>query len=691
MKENLRRRLFSGGRKTFIDGSDSSPQLLKMALVEHSHIISPGPDDQRVLYLQSSHRSTAIWEGSDPGSIKVRHHYHMAGWTLDDRVRHYIIQAGLYGPSRLGTMNVDWALITALVERWRQETHTFHLAVGEATVTLQDVAVLLGLRIDGPPITTRTLHDLPALCHELLGVQPDPSALSRSSVKLNWLRARFGTGPPVDATDEVVRHYARGYILALFGHVLFVDKSGDEVRLSALPLLRDFAQAGLYSWGSAVLACLYRELCRATRATSSEIAGPIVLLQTWAWERLHVGRPDRLLSRDRGSVEDKVPPDPLACRWQVPLGRRDNPSHVLTFYRDELDRQRDEQFVWKPYMVEVLSQYPDVARDNKLWLTISPLIYFEVVEWYRPDRVMRQFGLRQQVPQPCDTSVSLHATDRRGRSHIDWSVHHAALIGLWEARWQTLAIGTPETGPMRVDDPYMTWYRSITRRFITPPLSGSSMRFNPTTPYVHALVRLCAEIYTKCEVALPTIDSELAKIRYVEIQSMIKDELGRLNLSHLLHVPLEAPFQGPRPRAPKRSKARRQAGSPKGQDGSVLGAPMMATPLTLVQADTHSMMIVATNTETRSIDGTSAHVEAVTQVETVLPQSSTVDVPQEESSHVKTRQVSRAEDHVVTQQTTPRTSGDVVPVPQLGKGRLRHGQMARSSERVRRAKQRRTR
>lgn len=161
---------------------------------------------------------------------------------------------------------------------------------------------------------------------------------------------------------------------------------------------------------------------------------------------------------------------------------------MLTFYRDELDRQRDEQFVWKPYMVEVLSQYPDVARDNKLWLTISPLIYFEVVEWYRPDRVMRQFGLRQQVPQPCDTSVSLHATDRRGRSHIDWSVHHAALIGLWEARWQTLAIGTPETGPMRVDDPYMTWYRSITRRFITPPLSGSSMRFNPTTPYVHALV-----------------------------------------------------------------------------------------------------------------------------------------------------------------------------------------------------------
>lgn len=28
-----------------------------------------------------------------------------------------------------------------------------------------------------------------------------------------------------------------------------------------------------------------------------------------------MGRPDRLLSRDHGSVEDKVPPDPLACRY----------------------------------------------------------------------------------------------------------------------------------------------------------------------------------------------------------------------------------------------------------------------------------------------------------------------------------------------------------------------------------------
>ena len=52
-----------------------------------------------------------------------------------------------------------------------------------------------------------------------------------------------------------------------------------------LPMLEDFDTAGRYSWGSAVLAWLYRELCRATDSDSCDIAGALILVQLWAWSR----------------------------------------------------------------------------------------------------------------------------------------------------------------------------------------------------------------------------------------------------------------------------------------------------------------------------------------------------------------------------------------------------------------------
>lgn len=45
--------------------------------------------------------------------------------------------------------NADHGLILALAERWQFETNTFHLTVGEMTITLDNVNNLLHLRIIG--------------------------------------------------------------------------------------------------------------------------------------------------------------------------------------------------------------------------------------------------------------------------------------------------------------------------------------------------------------------------------------------------------------------------------------------------------------------------------------------------------------------------------------------------------------
>lgn len=79
--------------------------------------------------------------------------------------------------------------------------------------------------------------------------------------------------------------HARAHILRLIGGTIFSDKSSHFVNLMFLPLLEELEQAGEYSWGSAALGWLYRDLCRATVPTAHEIGGFLILLQVWAWDR----------------------------------------------------------------------------------------------------------------------------------------------------------------------------------------------------------------------------------------------------------------------------------------------------------------------------------------------------------------------------------------------------------------------
>lgn len=245
--------------------------------------VHPGPEDPSVLTEQMSHRSQVIWAGQVLPDLQCRRSeavFRRAD-APDDRILQYIRQMGFYGAYRLGFIQYDWGLITALVERWRVETHTFHLPIGETTITLQDVGILLGLPVDGLPVTgideSRSREQWQALCQELLGFSPPQQFLDGSRLRLTAIRDHFTAQLPQDADDVTIRQMARCYCMMLIGGSLFPDKSGNKVSLLYLPHLRHF-DAG-YSWGSAALACLYRALCVATRPSSVQIGGPLILLQ----------------------------------------------------------------------------------------------------------------------------------------------------------------------------------------------------------------------------------------------------------------------------------------------------------------------------------------------------------------------------------------------------------------------------
>ncbi|KAL5555078.1 hypothetical protein UlMin_037314 [Ulmus minor] len=533
--------------------------------------LHPGPVDNSVLVLQKQHRSESIWFGEDPGVLTCRQRLAtmIREWELDHRIRRYIIQLGFYGIYSVGFIQIDWPLITALVERWRQETHSFHFVVGESTVTLQDVALLLGLPIHGHAVTGKSDLQWDDLCEELLGLRPDRNALHGSALKLSWLRANF-QHPPSEADEPTLQRYARAYVLGLMGGVLFTDKSGADVQLIFLPLLRDFACVNQFSWGSAVLAHLYRELCRATKMGANEIAGPLVLLQLWAWERLCIGRPERFGARAQGvshsedrsviapivgdstTEVEQLPVEPLGCKWRFPVIRRDNPQRALIYYRDQLDQQTNNQMIWQPYTPERLASLPDTCvRDQHVWRTMAPLVCFDIVEWHRPDRVLRQFGLHQGIPTQCDTEVKLHAIDRRGRHHYDWRAYHEQYIQLWEAREESIATGEPDEHTMHYHDPYMQWYRSITRRMITPLTQIPHMRIQPSSGMTHLLVQSLTSIHNQCNTTLEDFNSENAARVLTDIQSMCTSVLQMIGETrHLEAKPLLNPTTSTRNSSP---------------------------------------------------------------------------------------------------------------------------------------------
>ena len=75
---------------------------------------------------------------------------------MDDCVLDIVKRVGLEGLYRTSCREIDHNLIMTFVERWRPETHTFHLPHGKTTITLQDVEVPLGIPFDGEAIVGTT-------------------------------------------------------------------------------------------------------------------------------------------------------------------------------------------------------------------------------------------------------------------------------------------------------------------------------------------------------------------------------------------------------------------------------------------------------------------------------------------------------------------------------------------------------
>jgi len=134
---------------------------------------------------------------------------------------------------------IDPTLITALVERWRPETYTFHLPWGECTITLEDVSLHLGIKVDGRVVAGPSFLHWDELCNELLGEVPPENASKGVALKLTRFLSILCAPLPEELTTHQLQCMCRAYIMYMIGGALIPDKSGNRVHLMYLNLLCD--------------------------------------------------------------------------------------------------------------------------------------------------------------------------------------------------------------------------------------------------------------------------------------------------------------------------------------------------------------------------------------------------------------------------------------------------------------------
>lgn len=117
------------------------------------------------------------------------------------------------------------------------------------------------------------------------------------------------------------------------------------------------------------------------------------------------------------------------------------------------------------------------------------MIYYHIVEWHQPDRVLQQFGLQQPIPLPAMQDRRLHNIQYQGNYNFDELL--SDYIQIWNNRAAYVVQGYQLQRPPHYHSAYMEWFRSRSRRWITHEgaAAGQSVR-------IYFIIKFLLLLYT---------------------------------------------------------------------------------------------------------------------------------------------------------------------------------------------------
>ncbi|MQM16676.1 hypothetical protein Taro_049638, partial [Colocasia esculenta] len=335
--------------------------------------------------------------------------------------------------------HLDVPYLEALRERWEEDCKAFIMPWGHMIPTLEDVAYLTGLPVQGEPVVGLERRDYHDDIAELLGPKfvagrrrPIRSILLGSLSEAMGLRG--GQRGLLEALEEFharVRGLldlggrseeccVRIFVSYFFGHLLFATQSS-QMNYKFMLLLRDLAQAGRYAWGAAMLGHLF-SLLPSSSQRSQSAGGFTPFLQIWGYTRFPMGC---------GTLpEGHQTMVPLMTRWEVApdprvTDRRAGDVQVA------LDHYPHEQVVWTPYAGEVDASHPAVAAGRPLFDRHLLLLCLGTCEVLYLELVVRTLGWHQPAIEVPSLGREGHSCRWFFAEDRDWGADHGSIVAYW--------------------------------------------------------------------------------------------------------------------------------------------------------------------------------------------------------------------------------------------------------------------
>ncbi|GAU36399.1 hypothetical protein TSUD_38660 [Trifolium subterraneum] len=363
-----------------------------------------GPSDLSLLPSFGNHVAAALWRGEcgertlkcmNPGkrinSLDKPENDKAWFW---DRVE----ASGLRPLLKTNYNHVGSGLLTAFTERWQPETGTFHLPIGEMTITLDDVSCLLHISITGKMLnhagTSCTMEEGQDMCEELLNFSREDAQKEFDKMKgvhvsfaklleiyhdnLNLALAAENNEDEVEETVEFLRDCTiRAFLLYLIGGTLFTNKSAQYVDLIFLSYLQDIRLINTWNWGAYGLAYMYNYLDRASRRRCGNHGGYNFFAHFKRYGQ-------RFLDKNYTNEE------PVGAKY-YPLKTDKWPYETRT----SLDRMEVDEVTFFPYEDHRQTRpFQDISWYSGWIMCGSSMICPHLLE-----RVLRQYGHVQSIPR----------------------------------------------------------------------------------------------------------------------------------------------------------------------------------------------------------------------------------------------------------------------------------------------------